>query len=384
METPGGAINDIVLTPTELIDAWAAHERESARLALAARRLEMCGEWAHDGSVSVMAWLRHHCRMSNRDAASLVHRGRFLDKFAILAEAACDGVLSAGQVDALRSVTTPALEPVMAVQQSDLIAIVAPLSVRDTEVAAGLWRQRAEALVDMPEPVEPERELRTARTTDGLVGRFVLDDFGGAQFEQAIRIASTWEGPGDGRDNGRRSADALVDVCAFFNANHDKRGTKRRRPHVELLTEADTLDASPIAWTTDHVVLDGTTADTLLCDCVIHRVMRSGSVILDYGRATHTVPLDLFRAVAARDGGCRYPGCDRKVSWCDAHHIHYWRNMGPTELENLVLLCSRHHHLVHRLDLGVKLLPHGDLEVTLRDGATRISHPRWQPGGRGP
>jgi hypothetical protein len=384
VESPGGAINDIVLTAAELIDAWATFEREAARLALAARRLETCGDWADDGSVSMMAWLRHHCRMSNRDAASLVHRGRFLDKFATIAEAACDGVLSAGQVEALRSVAKPAIEPVMAVQQSDLIAIVAPLSVGDTEEAVGLWRQRAEALVDMPEPIEPDRELRTARTTDGLVGRFVLDDFGARQFEQAIRTASTWDGSGDVRDGARRSADALVDVCAFFNANHDKRGTPRRRPHVELMTEADTLGASPIAWTTDHVVLNKATTDTLLCDCVIHRILRSGSVILDYGRATHTVPRDLFRAVAARDGGCRHPGCDRKVSWCDAHHIHYWRHMGPTELDNLVLLCSRHHHLVHRLGLLLKLLPNGDLEVTLRDGTTRISRPRGQPGGRSP
>ena len=55
---------------------------------LSAPDTEACGEWAHDGSVSMAAWLRHHCRMSNGDAASLVRRGRFLDKFAIIAEAA--------------------------------------------------------------------------------------------------------------------------------------------------------------------------------------------------------------------------------------------------------------------------------------------------------
>jgi Domain of unknown function (DUF222) len=384
MGSDGSVLDDIVLTGAEFIDAWAAHERHAARLALAGRRLEASGDWAHDGSVSMTAWLRHHCRMSNRDAAALVHRGRFLDKFPAIAQAACDGVLSAGQVNALRTVTKPAVEAVMATQQAEIVAIIAPLTVADSEQAAGLWRQRAEAVVDLPEPVEPDRELRTAHTTDGLVGRFVLDDFGARQFEQAIRTASTWDGSGDVRDGARRSADALVDVCAFFNANHDKPGTPRRRPHVELMTEADTLGTSPIAWTTDHVVLNGATTDTLLCDCVIHRVMRSGSVILDYGRATRSVPLDLFRAVAARDGGCRHPGCDRKVSWCDAHHIHYWRNMGPTDLDNLVLLCSRHHHHVHRLGLLLKLLPNGDLDITFPDGTTRISRPRGQPGGRSP
>ena len=158
------------------------------------------GDWADDGSVSMTAWLRYHCRMSNRDAAALVHRGRFLDKFPAIAEAACDRVLSAGQVNALRTATKPGVEPVMAAQQDELSAIIAALTVADSEQAAGLWRQRAEAIVDLPEPVEPERELRTARTADGLVGRFVLDEHGAVQFEQAIRTASTWDGKTDTRE----------------------------------------------------------------------------------------------------------------------------------------------------------------------------------------
>ena len=92
----------------------------------------------------------------------------------------------------------------MHAQQVEVVAIVAELSVADTEQAAGVWRQRAEALVELPEPVEPDRQLRTARTADGLVGRFVLDDAGALQFEQAIRQASTWDGTDDTRDQARR------------------------------------------------------------------------------------------------------------------------------------------------------------------------------------
>ncbi len=384
MGTGGCALDDIVLSPGEFIDAWAAHEREEVRLALATSRLEACGEWAVDGSVSMAAWLRNQCRMSNRDAHALVHRGRFLDKFVAIAEAAHESVLSAGQVTALKSACPPAVEPIMRAQQGDLVAIVAPLSVADSEQAAGVWRQRAEALVDLPEPVEPDRQLRTARTADGLVGRFVLDDAGAVQFEQAIRGASTWDGVDDPRDRSQRGADALVDICAFFNANHDRPGRKRQRPHVELHIDADTLANRPLGWTTDGTIIDHLTTETLLCDCVIHRVMRSDNAVLNYGRATYTVPLDLFRATAARDGGCRFPGCDRKVAWCDAHHIHYWENMGLTDLDNLALLCSRHHHLVHRHNLQLKLLPNANLEVTYPDGTTRTSQPRGQPTRHGP
>ena len=313
-----------------------------------------------------------------------VHRGRFLDQFPAIARAVCDRVLSAGQVNALRTVTKPAVEAVMAAQQGEIVAIIAPLTVADSEQAGALWRQRAEAIVDLPVPVEPDRQLRLERTADGLVGRFVLDESGAVQFEQAIRTASTWDGKADTRDNPTRSADALVEVCAFFNANHTRAGTPRRRPHVELIIDADTLDTTPLAWTTDHTYLDVATTDTLLCDSVIHRILRAGDTILNYGRATYTVPRDLFRAVTAHDGGCRFPGCDRKVSWCDAHHIHSWRHLGPTNLDNLVLLCNRHHHHVHRRNIHLKLLPNSNLDITLPDDTTRTSQPRHPPGTRGP
>ena len=63
------------------------------------------------------------------------------------------------------------------------------------------------------------------------------------------------------------------------------------------------------------------------------------------------------------------------------HHIHYRRNMGLTELDNLVLLCNRHHHHVHRHDLHLKLLPDGNLDITHPDGTVRTSHPAANPTG---
>jgi len=372
--------DEVVLSVAEFAEAWSEHERQAARLALAARCIEHSGEWAADGSMSMIAWLRHHSRMSNREAAALVHHGRFLEAFPDIATAAVDGVLSAGQVQALGVATTPAVAEVMAAQQGELIPVIAELSVADTEQAAAFWKRRAEAMVESPEPVEPDRELRVSRTTDGLVGKLVLDDYGANEFETAIRVASTWEGKHDLRGKPRRSADALVDICAFFNANHDRPGTPRNRPHVELSVDADTLHDNPLGWTSDHVMLHSKTVETLLCDCVIHRVTRAGSTVLDFGHATYSVPKNLFRAVAARDGGCRVPGCDRPVSWCDCHHLIYWEHLGPTAIHNLGLFCNRHHHWMHRHTIIVKLLPNADMEFTFPDGSTRISHPHAPPG----
>src|SRR5690606_16113363 len=67
---------------------------------------------------------------------------------------------------------------------------------------------------------------------------------------------------------------------------------------------------------------------------------------LGVGRKTRIVPAASRRALWARDGGCRFPGCGR-TRFVDAHHILHWANGGETCLENLLLLCSKHHALVH-------------------------------------
>ena len=68
---------------------------------------------------------------------------------------------------------------------------------------------------------------------------------------------------------------------------------------------------------------------------------------LEVGRATRVVSAAQRAALAVRDGGCRFPGCDRPPAWCEAHHLRHWLHGGATDLANLVLLCRAHHRAVH-------------------------------------
>ena len=366
------------LSIDDFSEAWAAHERLSARLALAVGRFDTTHEYAADGAVTMAAWHRHHCRMSDRDATALVGRGRFLRDHQPVAEAALTSKLSAAQVHSLRTNVSRPVEAVFVEHVAELIEIIAPLDVRSTEQACKAWRRHAEAVTDQPEPSVPEREVISCRASDGsLIGRFVFDEALAAEYERAIGTAATWEGSDDRRTTGAREADALFDVVAFFNANHDKTGTPRHRPHVEISIGIDQLHtAQCCATTTEGDSLPASTTDAFLCDSVLQRFVINGSVPIDLGRATRSVPLDLFRAVAKRDGGCRHPGCNRKVAWCDAHHVRFWRNGGITSLDNLLLLCARHHHLIHRPGWQLKLHPDGTLEVTNPNGHAQTSKPR--------
>jgi Domain of unknown function (DUF222)/HNH endonuclease len=380
METVPASAPDVTFVSTgALLDALAAHEREGARLAVMVRGLERDGAWALDGSVSVAAWLREHARMSAHDAAALVKRGRLLHRYDCIARAAISGLLSTGQVEAVRRACPPRLEPVMDELQGELVDAVAGLCVADTETACALWKARAEALVEGVAPKVAERGLSMSPTADGMVGRFVLDSHGAAQVEQAVRTATVWDGAEDRRTAAESAADALVEIAAFFNANHDEPGTPRHKPHIALSVDESTLAERPEAISASGMLIDPAAVDTLLCDSEVRHVLRAHGSPVGLGRARHTCGKDLFAFVASRDGGCRFPGCRRPVRFTEAHHIVYWRHGGPTDPANLVLLCSRHHHIVHQQSLQLRLAANGELHVAWPNGRQRISQPRGAP-----
>ncbi|HJQ90525.1 MAG TPA: HNH endonuclease signature motif containing protein [Acidimicrobiia bacterium] len=68
--------------------------------------------------------------------------------------------------------------------------------------------------------------------------------------------------------------------------------------------------------------------------------------MLGIGRRSRLVPAWLRRQLWHRDGGCQFPGCGTR-NFVHAHHKTHWADGGPTDLENLILLCGYHHRVLH-------------------------------------
>jgi len=101
---------------------------------------------------------------------------------------------------------------------------------------------------------------------------------------------------------------------------------------------------------------------------------------LDIGRKTRAVSPALRRALQARDGGCRFPGCSHR-RFADAHHIRHWADGGDTSIDNLVLLCRHHHRLVHEDGFGVERTADGLIRFSLSNGRFIEEHPRLPVNG---
>ena len=166
--------------------------------------------------------------------------------------------------------------------------------------------------------------------------------------------------PGDVvRTHAQRRADALHQICTQWLGAGDRPVVAGERPHVTVTIAAEALaDPSMGAGEFDHVGAVGAeVARRLACDASVMRVVLEGrSQPLDVGRRSAVVPPAIRRAVIVRDRQCRFPGCDRPHTWCDAHHVIHWADGGPTTKENGAMLCGYHHRLVHeggwRLEWG--------------------------------
>jgi hypothetical protein len=110
---------------------------------------------------------------------------------------------------------------------------------------------------------------------------------------------------------------------------------------------------------------------------ILPRVLDGKSVPLDQGRAKRLFTPAQRLAMADRDGGCTYPGCDRPPAWTEAHHIDHWAaDSGATDLERGTLLCAKHHHWVHTENIHIRCQDHRT-EFHI-NGIWQTNH-RWRP-----
>ncbi len=363
------------LTNDEVVTLFRAYDQLAGRLCSAMDRVDP----AADGAVTMAQWLRTFARRSSAEGATFVRRAARLRACPEVSAAWVDGRLATAQVDAVVHHVNDRTQAIFTEHEPALLPALAGLSVRHTEIAMRRWAAYADALVDTPLLEPSDRTVQVSMGIDGwgeLSGR--LDPAGFQVVSAALSAATTPDLDGEpARTRGQRDADALVALGRYFLDHADSAATSRgSRPDVTVVVTLDDLEQCT-GQTMDGQLLDPASIGSLLCDAGLHRVVTDGrSVVLDAGRTTRTVSHHLFAALAVRDGGCRFPGCDRPVSCCEAHHVVPWQHGGRTDPSNLVLACWRHHHdFAHHPQWQLKLLPDATVEVTKPDGTTLTSHP---------
>jgi hypothetical protein len=155
-----------------------------------------------------------------------------------------------------------------------------------------------------------------------------------------------------------RRADALANIAETYMNNNESSGSTADRYQVVVHVTAETshIDDGP------HVTAE--TSRRIACDCSVVGIKEDeNGEPLSIGRRSRSIPPPMRRALGIRDGGCRFPGCTNN-RFVDGHHIKHWADGGETSLDNLVLLCRHHHHLVHEGGFDCKKSADGEIYFT--------------------
>jgi hypothetical protein len=198
-------------------------------------------------------------------------------------------------------------------------------------------------------------EARTLSLSSGESGMVwvngVLDAEGGAVLRTALEPLARRAGKGDDRKRDRRLADALVELAHHSLDNGLVPQRASQRAHLQVTATLETLLQRAGAQAADlefSLPISAASVERLACDCNVTRVLLGqDSAVIDVGRSSRKVKPATRRALNVRDRGCRWPGCDRPASWSSGHHLVHWSRGGLSDLANLVLLCYRHHWMVH-------------------------------------
>jgi len=167
-----------------------------------------------------------------------------------------------------------------------------------------------------------------------------------------------------------RRADALARVAESFVAHQAVECPGTDRHQVVVHVAAETLrDRKAGCCEFEHgPSMAAETARRFSCDAsVVTLVEGDDGEPLDVGRKTRTISAPLRRLLAARDKGCRFPGCGN-ARYIDAHHIKHWVNGGETKPSNLASLCRFHHRAVHEGGIEIQILDDGALRFVKANG----------------
>ncbi len=343
------------------ICALASHlAAATCRWLLLVAEFDASGGWAEWGVMSCAHWLSWRCGIGLTAGREHVRVGRVLRGLPLVQQAFASGELSYSKVRALTRVASEKTE-------AELVELARHATGAQLERLCRQYGRVLQATSANAAAMHERQQLNTFWDDDGMLvvqGRLTPED--GAALLAALDQAAA-SVPEATREFGGTAvrAQALVTLATRGGAPAE----------VVVHVDADTLAGDEIKSRSElggGPALAPETVRRLGCDAAVVAMIERNGEPLSVGRRTRAIPPALRRALRSRDQGCRFPGCTHEKH-LHAHHIQHWAQGGPTEIGNLVQLCSHHHQLVHEGGYRVERGAGANLEFRRPDGRL-ISH----------
>ncbi|MBP0078817.1 HNH endonuclease signature motif containing protein [Prescottella equi] len=378
---------EILLVQTGLDICHAIEQLEALRVATVAEIDERAVSFDTLGFRSVKQWLAANTLLEVPAAARILALGRMLSRQPEIADAFNAGDISAEHAALIGKFceTPPRGMPNEALGSCRKVLLDAASGPAATTTTVRTCISRLERIFEsdeLPPSEDTERnEFHASKTLHGRVA--VKGDLDAVTGEMLLTALSALtkprnpiDDPAEERTPARQRADAFAEILRRYLDSGDAPIEGGERPHLSLHVKATDLARSQSAheWTHPNEgsdlfgdkdiarmphtgPLSIATARRIACDCHLTPIVMDDGVPLNLGRTSRTVSKKQRRALIARDHGCAFPGCGTPPAHCEGHHVKHWADGGPTDLDNLVLLCRYHHTLLHHSHWEVHIGP---------------------------
>lgn len=362
-------------------------------------------------SLPTAAWLRHTTRITGSAAGKQIRTALALRELPAVVDEIVDGRITPEHGRALARLVGRIEPQALLSSQPQLIEIAGRCDPQQLEqYVSHLIATHCEPVLEDQESAAEDRRFFTVRNKhDGSWrGSFELPDAAMETVLTVLEPLSRRHGDGDPRTAGQRRADALTDVFGLAVRHGELPDAGGSRPLLTYVVPAwwspalaatvRRLTTDPLAspdapggrWPLDldrHPGQDVATGpwtgpatrrriETLLCEARVQRVvLDADGQVVSLTSVTDEITAAQRRAVAARDRCCVTKGCTRPPAFCDVHHLRARAHGGRSTVDNLVLLCRRHHVMWHRNQLS---------PADLRVPWMRVPQPTSQPRAPAP
>jgi hypothetical protein len=377
------AIDALEPAPYEhaIIEKFECLDRLFATVLADLDRFDRDRMWEVCGATSLRNWLTTSCNRTGREAGSSVSMMRLLRSLPHTSAAFADGSLAKAHVEVISANVNNKTIGEFVDAEKNMVPLLADLSINDTTTVMKRWAEQAKAAVGDRHKPRPENEADHLFVSELLDNQFKVDGIlngpDGHVFKAGLAVCMPEPVEGEPvRTFAQRQAEALVEMARRVLQTTNT--TARRSTDAIVLIPFETFANGGVASYADGTNIAPAIVQRLLCDAVITPMIQGDTgQPLWLGRSKRTASDAQRRALVGRDRHCAFPNCHRPASWTDVHHVNWWdRDHGPTDIDNLCLLCTRHHTLLHQPGWHAKLTPEQTLEITTPTGRVLTAPPR--------
>ena len=322
---------------------------QSYRFLVLVREFDDRFGWAKWSCRSCAEWLAWRCGLSQSAAREHVRTAHALRTLPAISAAFAEGALSYSKVRALTR----------AAQMHDedlLLAYALQATAAQVEERCRQIRNVAPESADEAQRSWRRRSLSIWRNASNGTLRITVElpieegEVVARAIERAVEAGDVASGPELGEQSWHaQQADALVAVAKTY-LDGGASESSSTADYYQVVVHVDDKSLRGGAGRSDLPI---DTVKRLTCDGSLLTIVEDvDGTPLDVGRKKRTVSTALKRALWSRDRGCTFPGC-ANTRYVDAHHVRHWADGGDTSVDNLTLLCSYHHRLLHEGGLRI-------------------------------